>query len=163
MGSADSVFSTHLNKELSPEELSAEVLKKLKESIDDEPVNAAIITVPAIFGANQKEATLKAAELAGIKQVDLIAEPIAAANVYGLTAEAKDGHWVVFDFGGGTFDAAIVTINKRELKVKDHEGNNFLGGLDIDLGIIKKVLVPKIENSTDLLDLQEKLNSEKIE
>lgn len=99
MGTDKVYYSSYLGKDLTSEELSAKVLKKLKQPVSDEIVNAVIVTVPAKFGANQKEATKKAAELAGFDQVELLSEPVAAAYAYGSKTKSKDGYWVVFDFG----------------------------------------------------------------
>jgi molecular chaperone DnaK len=90
MGTDKIYHSSHLDKDLSSEELSAEVLKKLKQPVTDEIVNAVVVTVPAKFGANQKEATKKAAELAGFEQVELLSEPVAAAYAYGVKTKIKD-------------------------------------------------------------------------
>lgn len=111
MGSDKKYSNENMPKEYySPEELSAEVLKELKSLINDETVNSVVITVPAMFTAIQKDATMKAARIAGFKQCELLQEPIAACMAYGLSSEKKDGKWLVFDFGGGTFDAALVKV-----------------------------------------------------
>lgn len=133
-----------------PEELSAEVLKELKSLINDEVVNSVVITVPAMFDARQKDATIKAAHLAGFKQCELLQEPIAACMAYGLSAEKKDGRWLVFDFGGGTFDAALVKVEDGILTVFDTEGNNYLGGKNLDEAFVDKILLPSLKNDYDL-------------
>ena len=99
---------SNLNKNFTSEELSAEVLKTLKSFVTDEVFSSVVITVPAKFTVNQKTATIEAAKLAGFKHCELLQEPIAASMAYGLTAEEKNGLWMVFDFGGGTFDAALL-------------------------------------------------------
>lgn len=161
MGTDKIYHSSHLEKDLSSEELSAEVLKKLKQPITDEIVNAVVVTVPAKFGANQKEATKKAAELAGFDQVELLSEPVAAAYAYGVKSKSKDGYWVVFDFGGGTFDAALLKIEEGVFKVISTEGDNYLGGKNIDFAIIDEILLPYFKESfeiDELLEDDEKLN-----
>ena len=132
------------------EQLSAEVLKKLKSCVNDETVHAAIITIPAEFKAAQQQATLKAAELAGFKQSQLLQEPVAAAMAYGLDAGSAKGKWLVFDFGGGTFDSALVLVEDGVVTVKDSEGDNFLGGKDLDMALVDKVIIPAIQKDFDI-------------
>lgn len=128
------------NKGLSSEELSAEVLKTLKSYVKEEDVKSAVITIPAAFEMNQINATKKAAELAGIEYVELIQEPYAAAIAYGVSSSNKNGYWLVFDFGGGTFDSALVKVSDGIIKVIDTEGDNFLGGKNLDEAIVNELL-----------------------
>ena len=94
MGTNTGYPSSFMEKSFSSEELSAEVLKKLKSFVLDEDVNSVIITVPAKFTANQNDATVRAGKLAGFKHIELLHEPIAASMAYGLEAEKKDGFWL---------------------------------------------------------------------
>lgn len=153
MGSDKSYFSSHMDKEYSSEELSAEVLKTLKSFVTDENIQSAIVTVPAKFTSNQKDATLRAASLAGISHCELLQEPIAAAMAYGLTSSNDDGYLLVFDFGGGTFDAALLDVTEGIMKVIDTEGDNYLGGKNLDFAIVDKIIIPYMEenNSIDLI------------
>ncbi len=139
----------------SAEELSAEVLKELKSLINDEVVNSVVITVPAMFTANQKDATMKAAHIAGFKQCELLQEPIAACMAYGLSCDNKDGKWLVFDFGGGTFDAALVKVEDGILTVFDTEGDNYLGGKNLDEAVVNKILLPSLREEYDLTSYDE--------
>lgn len=132
-----------------PEELSAEVLKALKDKVLEqtgETVDCAVITVPALFEIPQNEATERAAALAGISFAPLLQEPIAAALAYGfgqLGAEDRGegrGFWLVYDFGGGTFDASVVALRDGRLSVVDHDGDNFLGGKDLDKRLLDLVV-----------------------
>lgn len=150
MGTTHSYPSSNLNKELTSEELSAEVLKKLKSFILDENVNSIVITVPAKFLNPQKDATLKAAKLAGFKHVELLQEPVAAATAYGLSSKNKSGYWVVFDFGGGTFDAAIIKADEGILSVKDTAGDNWLGGKNLDEAIVDNIIIPHIQENFEI-------------
>lgn len=151
MGTDKKYRNDHMPKEFySPEELSAEVLKELKSLIIDETVNSVVITVPAMFTAVQKNATMAAAHLAGFKKCALLQEPIAACMAYGLSNEVKDGKWLVFDFGGGTFDAAIVRVEDGILVVSDTEGDNYLGGKNLDDAVINNILIPELNKSYDL-------------
>ena len=146
MGSDKKYSNENMPKEsYSPEELSAEVLKELKSLINDETVNSVVITVPAMFTAIQKDATMKAARIAGFKQCELLQEPIAACMAYGLSSEKKDGKWLVFDFGGGTFDAALVKVEDGILTVFDTEGDNYLGGKNLDEAVVNKILMPSLK------------------
>lgn len=142
--------SSHMARDYSSEELSAEVLKALKSFVTDENVASAVITVPAKFTVNQKTATLEAAQMAGFRQCELLQEPIAAAMAYGLTAESKNGTWMVFDFGGGTFDAALVRVEDGIIQVFDTEGDNYLGGKNLDYAIVDSLLIPYLMNNYDI-------------
>ncbi|MEY3501678.1 MAG: hypothetical protein RL308_3351, partial [Bacteroidota bacterium] len=140
-------FYTDNNKELSSEELSSEVLKTLKSYVKDEIVKSAIITIPAAFEMNQINATKKAAELAGIEYVELVQEPYAAAIAYGVESSNKNGHWLVFDFGGGTFDSALVKVEDGIIKVIDTAGDTFLGGKNLDEAIVENIFIPYLKNN----------------
>ena len=142
MGTDTHYPSSFMGRSYSSEELSAEVLKTLKSFITDEKFNAVVITVPAKFTVNQKTATMEAARLAGFSQCELLQEPIAAAMVYGVSAQEKDGVWLVFDFGGGTFDAALLRIEDGIMQVFDTEGDNYLGGKDLDFAIVDSIILP---------------------
>ena len=137
----------YLNKDFTSEELSAEVLKTLKSFVTDENFNSVVVTVPAKFTVNQKTATLKAAKMAGFKRCELLQEPIAASMAYGVTTEDKNGLWMVFDFGGGTFDAALLKVEDGIMQVFDTEGDNYLGGKDLDYAIVDKKIIPYLEEN----------------
>ncbi|MDR1182909.1 MAG: Hsp70 family protein [Bacteroidales bacterium] len=118
MGIKATYLSKNMNKELTSEELSAEVLKKLKSFVLDENISSIVVAVPARFSSPQNEATIKAARLAGFKQVILLQEPIAAAIAYGLNTEQEDAYRLVFDFGGSTFDATLTKIEDGAITIK---------------------------------------------
>lgn len=147
MGSDKSYSSSNLGKDLMSEELSAEVLKTLKSFVKDENVNSIVITVPAAFKNNQKEATREAAKLAGFDHIELLQEPVAASMAYGLDSDKKDGFWLVFDFGGGTFDAALLKVEEGIMKVIDTEGDNYLGGKNLDFAIVDEIILPYIQEN----------------
>jgi molecular chaperone DnaK len=118
-----------------PEEISAEVLRKMKETAEaflDEEVTQAVVTVPAYFNDSQRQATKEAGELADLDVLRIINEPTAAALAYGLGREANEEHVAVFDFGGGTFDISILDIDKDVFEVRATCGDTALGGDDID-------------------------------
>ncbi len=131
-----------------PEELSAELLKSLRGDVQQrmvgEIVEAAVITVPAAFELHQCDATLKAAQLAGFKESPLLQEPVAAALAYGFQADKEKAYWLVYDFGGGTFDAAIIKAEEGTIHVVNHGGDNFLGGSEIDWAVVEQVLIPRL-------------------
>jgi len=147
MGSDITYPSSFLNKEFTSEELSAEILLKLKSFVKDENVNSIVITVPARFKVPQNEDTIKAGKLAGFEVVELLQEPIAASIAYGLDAKNKDGIWLVFDFGGGTFDVALVKVVQGIMTVIDTAGDNNLGGKDLDLAIVDKLIIPYLDEN----------------
>ena len=147
MGTDKKYPSSNLEKDLTSEELSAEVLKTLKSFVKDENVNSIVITVPAAFKNNQKEATRKAAKLAGFSHIELLQEPVAASMAYGLDSNKKDGFWLVFDFGGGTFDAALLKVEEGIMKVIDTEGDNYLGGKNLDFAIVDEIILPYIQEN----------------
>ena len=131
----------------SPVELSAEVLKSLRADVQQrvgEAIEAAVITVPAAFELHQCEATRQAALLAGFKDSPLLQEPVAAALADGFQVQDQKAYWLVYDFGGGTFDAAIIKAEEGTINVVNHGGDNFLGGSDIDWAIVESLLVPRI-------------------
>ena len=140
-------YSPDFTKELTSEELSAEVLKRLKEYVQDENINAAVITVPAAFKNNQIDATRRAGKLAGLEHVEVLQEPVAASMAYGLDSKKKDGFWLVFDFGGGTFDAALLKVEDGIMKVIDTEGDNYLGGKNLDYAIVDQLIIPHIQEN----------------
>jgi molecular chaperone DnaK len=133
-------------RELAPEEVSAEVLKKLKadaESFFHEPISRAVITVPAYFNDAQRNATKRAGELAGFTVERIINEPTAAALAYGLDRLGEKSRIAVYDLGGGTFDLSILELNQGVFQVLATNGNTRLGGDDIDHALVE-FLIQKI-------------------
>ena len=147
MGTDTKYHCSNLNSDFTSEELSAEVLKALKSFVTDETISSAVITVPAKFTVNQKTATIEAAKLAGFKRCELLQEPIAASMAYGLTSDEKDGLWMVFDFGGGTFDAALLKVEDGIMQVFDTEGDNYLGGKNLDYAIVDEIIIPYLKEN----------------
>ncbi len=132
---------------MTPEQLSAEVLKSVRQDVRrerDEEISAAVITVPAAFELDQCDATRRAAALAGLEFAPLLQEPTAAAWAYSAVAAdvPRRGFWLVYDFGGGTFDAAVIQLEDGEFTVVNHAGDNFLGGKLIDWALVEGVLLP---------------------
>lgn len=163
MGTAESYKIKATGDSVTPIQLSAEVLKQLKTFVNTgDALNAIVITIPASFDTIQSNATKEAGQLAGFEQVVLLQEPIAASLAYANMKKAKeieDGQWLVYDLGGGTFDVALIRIKEGEMKVLDHEGDNFLGGADFDQLIVEKLIVPKLNAQYKFDDLYTELTS----
>ncbi len=127
------------DKKMSPPEISAMVLAKLKQAAEDylgEAVSDAVITVPAYFNDSQRQATKDAGQIAGLNVLRIINEPTAAALAYGLDKK-KDETIVVYDFGGGTFDISVLEVGEGVVEVKSTNGDTHLGGDDLDDRIIE--------------------------
>jgi len=142
-------------RSLLPEELSAEVLKSLKldfQSNTGEDLPSAVITVPAAFENPQTAATRRAAELAGLTNSPLLLEPVAASLAYGFQTESENVYWLVYDFGGGTFDAAVMRIRDGLIQVVNHDGDNDLGGKRIDWDLVTRKIAPALTEQYDLPD-----------
>ncbi len=134
--------ASHTRK--TPEELSAAVLRELlgwaAAESGSAPPRAAVITIPAMFQLPQCEATRRAAKLAGIELAPLLQEPIAAAIAHSGAGQTREGYWLVYDLGGGTFDVSLVRSRGGRLQVLDHGGDNHLGGRDFDRVIAREAL-----------------------
>ena len=154
-------------KKLSPPQISAEILRKMKKTAEDylgEPVTEAVITVPAYFNDSQRQATKDAGRIAGLEVKRIINEPTAAALAFGLDKQEKgDRKIVVYDLGGGTFDVSIIEIadvdGEKQFEVLATNGDTFLGGEDFDQRIIDYVIGEfkkdqGVDLSKDVLALQ---------
>lgn len=140
---------------MTPEELSSQVLLALKENCrrrGGEDVKAAVISVPAAFNMAKSDATQAAARMAGIDFSPLVQEPVAAAWAYGFQQEVRKAFWLVYDLGGGTFDAAVVKSRDGLVQVEDNSGDEYLGGKLIDWDIVEKLLIPEVQAQTGLTD-----------
>jgi molecular chaperone DnaK len=162
MGTTHSYECANMGKSFSSEELSSEILKKLKSFVQDENISSIVITVPAKFLNPQNEATMQAAKLAGFKHIELLQEPVAAATAYGLGSKTKDGFWLVFDFGGGTFDAALIKAEEGILAVKDTDGDNWLGGKNLDEAIVDQIIIPNLQQNYTIDSVLEDTDKKEI-
>jgi molecular chaperone DnaK len=127
-------------KQYSPPEISAMILQKLKSDAEaklGETVDSAVITVPAYFNDDQRQATKDAGKIAGLDVKRIINEPTAAALAYGLDKENTDQSILVFDLGGGTFDVSVLEIGDGVFEVKSTAGDNHLGGDNFDKAIVE--------------------------
>ena len=140
-------------KKLSPSQVSAYILQKMKETAEShvgEPITQAVITVPAYFNDSQRQATKDAGKIAGLEVLRIINEPTAAALAYGLEKKHA-GTIAVYDLGGGTFDISILEIGEGVFEVKSTNGDTFLGGEDFDQRVIDYLADEfKKENGIDL-------------
>lgn len=131
------------DKEFTPQQLSAFVLQKIKrdaESYLGEKVEEVVITCPAYFNDNQRQATKDAGEIAGFKVLRIINEPTAACLAYGLGKEDKEQKILVFDFGGGTLDVTIMEMAQGVFEVKATSGDTQLGGRDMDEALMNYII-----------------------
>lgn len=141
-----------------PQQISAEVLKKMKKTAEDylgEPVTEAVITVPAYFNDSQRQATKDAGRIAGLEVKRIINEPTAAALAYGMDKKRGDQKIAVYDLGGGTFDISIIEIaeveGEHQFEVLSTNGDTFLGGEDFDQRLIDYIIEEfKKEQGVDL-------------
>ena len=163
MGTTETFKVESINASKTPEELSSLVLKELKGFVQSgEKVESAVITIPASFDTIQSNATKEAGKLAGLKEVILLQEPVAASLAYANkdnSTDLKNSQWIVYDLGGGTFDVALVKIVEGELTVIDHEGDNYFGGTDLDSLIVEQIIVPHLEKKGTFENLLAELKS----
>lgn len=150
MGLSKKIHFSSAGVDKMPEELSSEILKQLRNDAEtrlNRVVENVVITVPAAFKTLQSEATNKAGKMAGFKNIILLQEPIAAAVAYGAKPDSKDKHWMVFDYGGGTLDVAIISTLDNRLTVENSEGDNYFGGSDIDRILFREIVLKKLKEA----------------
>jgi len=142
------------DKQFSPQEISAAILQKMKQTAEDyvgTEIKDAVITVPAYFNDSQRQATIEAGEIAGLNVLRIISEPTAAALAYGLGKTEKSQTVVVFDCGGGTHDVSVLELGDGVFEVLSTDGDTHLGGDDFDQAIIDHLVTTfKTENGIDL-------------
>jgi len=153
-GRDDTVDVQIRGRDYTPQEISAMILQKLKTDAENflgEPVDQAVITVPAYFTDAQRQATKDAGTIAGLEVLRIINEPTAASLAYGLDKQDEEQKILVFDLGGGTFDVSILQLGDGVFEVKATSGNNHLGGDDFD----NVIVLWMIENfkGTEAIDL----------
>ncbi|XVN16115.1 molecular chaperone HscC [Pseudomonas corrugata] len=156
MGSAR--LTTLGNRQFRAEELAAMVLRSLREDAErhfGEPVEEAVISVPAYFNDAQRKATRIAGELAGLKVERLINEPTAAALAYGLHQRDNASTFLVFDLGGGTFDVSILELFEGVMEVRASAGDNYLGGEDFDTLLLQAFVAAQAGSAAGPLPLDD--------
>ena len=155
MGTSTPVKLSAVNLVMTPEECSAEILKVcfgyLPEEIRNDPETGTVITVPAAFNQMQKDATMAAAEMAGLGKVALMQEPVAAVMCV-MRQRKGDGVFLVYDLGGGTLDIAIAESTSGRVSLHAHGGIPMCGGTDFDVLILNNVVKPWLINNFDLPD-----------
>jgi len=137
----DHVYKIH-GKEYTPQQISAFILQKIKRDAEaylGEPVKEAVITVPAYFNDNQRQATKDAGSIAGLEVLRIVNEPTAACLAYGLDKAGKEQKILVFDLGGGTLDVTIMDMAQGVFEVKSTNGDTQLGGTDMDNALIDHI------------------------
>ena len=162
------------NKDYTPQQISAFLLQKIKEDAEEfmgEPVKKAVITVPAYFDDDQRQATKDAGTIAGLEVVRLVNEPTAASMAYGLDKSDKELKILVFDFGGGTLDVTVMDFGDGVFEVKSTSGDTQLGGTDMDNALMnfivdefkKKEGIDLNDDATAMQRLREASEKAKIE
>ena len=162
------------DKKYTPQQISAFILQKIKKDAEEfvgEPIKKVVITVPAYFDDNQRQATKDAGTIAGLEVVRLVNEPTAASMAYGLDKIDKDIKILVFDFGGGTLDVTIMDFSEGVFEVKSTSGDTQLGGTDMDDALMKFIIddfkkkegIDLSEDDTAMQRLREATEKAKIE
>ena len=152
---ADFKYNIH-GKEYTPQQISAFILQKIKKDAEEflgEKIEKAVITVPAYFDDNQRQATKDAGQIAGLEVVRLVNEPTAASLAYGLDKSTKEQKIFVFDFGGGTLDVTIMEFGDGVFEVKSTSGDTQLGGTDMD-EVLMNYIIKEFKKDTGI-DLNE--------
>jgi molecular chaperone DnaK len=156
MGTSTKIELSGAGLSLLPEECSAEILKQLVGQAFTESgadaITGTVITIPAAFNQMQSEATIRAAKLAGLENVALLQEPIAAAMAAISQSKKKSSQFLVYDLGGGTFDLALVQSLSGSVSILAHEGINMLGGRDFDRTLVNSIIRPWLHNNFELPD-----------
>ena len=162
------------NKEYTPQQISAFLLQKIKKDAEEfigEPIKKAVITVPAYFNDNQRQATKDAGTIAGLEVVRLVNEPTSASMAYGINKSDKELKILVFDLGGGTLDVTIMDLSEGVFEVKATSGDTQLGGTDMDEALMKFIVedfkskegIDLSEDDTAMQRIREAAEKAKIE
>lgn len=154
MGERDYLFSTEDGEKYSPEAISAIILAKMKADAEQhlgEPIEGAVITVPAYFNEAQRKSTMDAGKIAGLNVLAIINEPTAAALAFGIAkGTEKEQTIMVYDLGGGTFDVTVLKFDAENITVLGTAGDRKLGGYDFDERIINAVIEEAAERGLDI-------------
>ncbi len=158
LGTDKTYYSSNANKSFTSTELVAEILKTLCSFIKDEDVKSAVITVPSNYRINQIDAIRQAGKLAGIQQVEIVQEPIAVLLAYGLDSIKYQSFSLVFSFKEDVFDVALI----KEGRIIDSEGDNYLGGQNLNFAIVDDIILPYIEYIFEIDSILEDDNKKQI-
>ena len=167
MGENTPIDLPGVNRTLTPEECSSEILKELfgylPEEIRISEETGTVVTVPAAFNQKARNATRQAAEMAGIGKVELMQEPVSAVMSFMHHARETDGIFLIYDLGGGTFDVAIAQSTSRQVALLAHGGIEMCGGRDFDRLIVDNIVLPRLQEAYDLPnDLSQNESFEKL-
>lgn len=146
LGTNHTYESSNTGRTYSSEELLAECFKKLKSFVHDEDVKAVVITVPAKFLVPQNEAVIKAGILAGFEQIELIAEPIAAATNFGHNSKSTNSYLLVFDFQS-EFKVSLCKLDQGSISIVDNDGDNWFGDKNITGAIVDEIIIPYLKDN----------------
>jgi len=146
-------YNSDIEKRFNSEELSSEILKTLKNYVTDDKFNSVVITVPARFERTQCDATIRAANLAGFDYVELLLEPIAASTAFAVDSKFSDGYWLVYDFGGGTFDSVLMCSTDGIMNIVSTAGDTHLGGKDFDEVLRDSIILNKLKKDYKINNL----------
>ena len=153
MGTTETIVLPAVNRTLTPEECSAEILKTLfgylPEEIRNSPDIGTVITVPAAFNQMQKNATMEAAKMAGIGKVELVQEPVAAVMSF-MKTHKTDGIFLLYDLGGGTLDITVAESIRKRINLLAHGGIQMCGGRDFDRALVDNLVRPWLHDNFDL-------------
>ncbi|MBI1273500.1 MAG: Hsp70 family protein [Alphaproteobacteria bacterium] len=154
MGTSTPISIPATNMSLTPEECSAEIIRQLlgqaATATGGAEIEGAVITIPAAFNQMQSEATMRAAQMAGLQNIELLQEPVAAAIAAMGGAAKRSGQFLIYDLGGGTFDLALAQSLQGEVSIIAHQGINMLGGRDFDRMLVNEVVRPWLAENFDL-------------
>ena len=163
-GSSESVLIGTREKDYRPEEISARVLQKMRQTAEDylgHKIEKAVITVPAYFNDEQRQATKDAGKIAGLDVVRIINEPTAAALAYGIDKKKTNEIIAVYDLGGGTFDISILELADNVFEVKSTNGDTHLGGDDFDQAIMDW-MIEEFKKETSIDISQDKMAQQRL-
>ena len=156
MGTSTPIELSAVNHTYTPEECSAKILRTvfgyLPEEIRNSSDTGTVITVPAAFTQMQKNATMAAAEMAGIGKVELVQEPVSAVMSFMKASGASDGIFLIYDLGGGTLDVAVAESIRKRINILAHGGIQMCGGRDFDRTLVDNIVRPWLPETFDLLD-----------
>ena len=143
LGTTHTYFSSNTDRSYTSEELLAECFKKIKSFVQDENIQSVVITIPDKFLTPQCQAVVKAGQLAGFKQIQLVQETIAATLAY----PTIDGYYILFDFGKEEFKTSLCKVKESKVAILDNDGDGWLGGGNLDEAIVDQIIIPYLQKN----------------